>query len=283
MKVFINGKIIPLEEANISILDRGLLYGDGVFESFRTYNRRPFLLEEHLKRLLAGAKALKIRAPYSLSYLKLSVLKTIASNHCKEYYIKIIITRGKSRGHGLDFSNVEGKPTLIILIEELKEYPRRIFSLGWKAVIATVRRAEIPTARIKSLCYLDNALAKDEARKAGADEAFLLDQKGNVVEGTASNIFLVKYGEIFTPPAEGPILCGITRNLVLRLAKQSAIKLIEKPIDPKEFYNCDECFITSSGAGIVPVTRIWKRKIGSGKCGPITNTLIALYQAETTK
>jgi branched-chain amino acid aminotransferase len=215
--------------------------------------------------------------------LKLAVLKTIAANKFKECYIKIVITRGDARGHGLDFSNSTGKPNVIILVEELKEYPKDTFIKGWKAMISTVRRPEIPTSRIKSLCYLDNALAMAEARKAGAGEAFMLDEKGNVVEGTVSNIFIVKLGTIYTPPVEEPILAGITRNLVLKLAKQSAFRAAEKIIDTKGLYNCDECFITMSGAGIVPITQIWNRKIGSGRCGPTTQKLILLYQAETQK
>lgn len=283
IKVNLNGKIIPLEEAKISVLDRGLLYGDGVFESLRTYNRRPFLLDEHLKRLLTSARRLRIRIPLSLAQLRLAVLKTMAANKFEEYYIKIILTRGEARGHGLNFTNSAGKPTLIILVEKLKEYPKTTFTQGWKAIISSVRRAEVPTTRIKSLCYLDNALAKDEAHKAGADEAFLLDEKGRVVEGTVSNIFIVKHGNIYTPPAEGPILCGITRGLIIRLAKQSGLNVSEKSIDPKEVYTCDECFVTLSGAGIIPITKIWNKKIGNGKCGPITQKLILLYQAETQK
>lgn len=267
----------------ISVMDRGLLYGDGVFESLRTYRRRPFLLDEHLKRLLKEVKQLKIRLPYSLGKLKLMVLKTIAANKFKEYYIKMIVTRGEALGHGLDFSNSAGKPNVIVLAEELKEYPKSIFTQGWMAVISSVRRADVPTSRIKSLCYLDNAIAKTEARKAGADEAFMLDEKGHVAEGSVSNIFIVKLGTIYTPPAEAPILRGITRDLVIKLAKQSALRLVEKNINPKELYNCDECFITFSGAGIVPITRIWNRRIGKGVCGPLTQKLIMLYQAETQR
>jgi len=282
-KVFFNGKVIPLADAKLSVLDRGFLYGDGVFESLRTYNRRPFLLDEHIKRLLAGAKLLKIKPPCSPAQLKLAVQKTMASNPFREHYIKIIVTRGESMGHGLDFSNSTGKATLIILDEDLKEYPASIFTQGWKAIISSVRRAETPTSRIKSLCYLDNALAMSEARRSGAREAFMLDEKGRVAEGTISNIFIVKHGEIHTPPTEEPILAGITRNLVMKLARQSALKSSEKAFVPKDIFNCDECFITFSGAGIVPVNSIWNRKIGNGKCGPITDNLIRLYQAETQK
>jgi len=283
LKIYLNGKIVPINDTKISVLDRGFLYGDGVFESLRTYHHQPFLLEEHLKRLLAGARFLKIRAPSSLSQLKTAVFKTLAANKYKEYYIKVILTRGETRGHGLDPSNVSGKPNLIILVEELKEYPKTLYVRGWKAIISNIRRTEVPTSRIKSLCYIDNILAKAEAKKQGADEAFMLDEKGHVVEGTVSNIFVVKLGTIYTPPIDEPILSGITRKLVIKIAKQSALELAEKIIEPKDLYNCDECFVTMSGAGIIPVTKIWNKKIGNGKCGPITQKLMLLYQTETRK
>jgi branched-chain amino acid aminotransferase len=282
-KACLNGKIVPLEDAKISALDRGLLYGDGVFESLRTYGGRPFQLNEHIKRLLRGAKLLRIRMAPGAAQLKLAVLKTIAANKFKESYVKIMITRGEAKKHGLDPSAAAGKPTLIVLVEEQKPFPKTIFSKGWKAVISNIVRPNVPTSRIKSLCYLDNILAKLEAGKAGADEAFMLDERRSVVEGTVSNIFIVKHGAIYTPPKEAPILLGLTRNLVMKLAKQSAFRVAEKNLTPKELYTADECFVTFSGAGIVPITRIWNKKIGSGKCGHVTASLIRLYDAEIKK
>ncbi len=282
-KIYLNGKILPLEEAKISVLDRGLLYGDGVFESLRTYRGKPFQLEGHIKRLLKGLKALKIRAPLSASQLKLAVLKTIAANKFKESYIKIIITRGTSKGHGLDPKNAAGKATVIILVEQQKIYPQNIYTNGWKAIISSIVRPDVPTSHLKSLCYVNNMLAKVEAKKLGADEAFLLDEKGHLAEGSISNIFIVKYGTIYTPSADSPILVGLSRNLAIKLAKQAAFKIIEKTITPKEIYTADECFITFSGAGIVPITKVWNKKIGCGKCGSITSMLIRFYQAETLK
>lgn len=260
-----------------------MLYGDGVFESLRTYRGKPFQLEEHIKRLLHGAKFLRIHFPLSASQLKLAVLKTIAANRFKESYIKIIVTRGEAKGHGLDPKNVVGKATVVILVEEQKPYPKKIFTSGWKAIISSIIRPDVPISRIKSLNYVNNVLAKMEAQKAGADEAFMLDERGNIVEGTISNIFIVKHGAIYTPPKEAPILQGLTRNLVMRLAKQSAFRVVEKNITPKELYTADECFITFSGPGIVPITKIWNKRVGSGKCGPITASLIKLYDAETKK
>ncbi|MEE8637728.1 MAG: aminotransferase class IV [Candidatus Margulisiibacteriota bacterium] len=282
-KVYLNGKIVPLQEAKISVLDRGLSYGDGVFESLRTYGGKPFQLEEHLKRLLRGLKTLRIHPPLAVTQLKLAVLRTIAANKFKESYIKIMVTRGEAKRHGLDPSNAVGKPSIIILVEELKPYPKTIFTKGWKTIISSIVRPDVPSSKIKSLCYLNNILAKMEAKKAGADEAFMLDERGNVLEGTVSNIFIVKHGTIYTPPKDAPILAGLTRNLIIKLAKQSAFRVAEKAISPKELYTADECFITFSGPGIVPITRIWNKKIGSAKCGSVTASLIKLYDAETKK
>jgi len=282
-KIYLNGKIVPPSDARVSILDRGFLYGDGVFESLRTYQGRPFQLEEHIKRLLRGTRILRLRPKLSAAQLKNAVLKTIQANKFKESYIKIIITRGEAKGHGLDPSKSAGRATVIVLAEEQKAFSQKTFIQGWKATISRIVRPDVPASRIKSLNYLNGVLAKIEAKKGGADEAFLLDERGFVVEGTISNIFLVKHGTIYTPPKEAPILLGLTRNLVIKLAKQSAFHVVEKNITPKEIYTADECFITFSGAGIVPITRIWNKKIGSGKCGNITESLIGLYRAETQK
>ena len=280
MKVFFNDRIIPLEKARLSVLDRGFLYGDGVFESFRTYNRKPFLLAAHLKRLLAGAKFLKIRGPFSSARLDAAIDRTIAANPFKECYIKVIITRGQAVGHGLDISNACGKPTLLILVEEFAAPPKELYHNGWSVIIPSIRRADQPTSRIKSLCYLDNLLAKAEAKKKGANEALMLNEKGDLVEGTVSNFFLVKGGSLYTPPLAEPILSGVTRHFVIGLARKQGIKIIEKELRPRDLYQCHECFLTLSSLGIVPVTRVGHKKIGSGKCGPVTGRLRRSYPAE---
>jgi branched-chain amino acid aminotransferase len=281
-KVYLNGKLLPLSQAALPVMDRGFLYGDGVFESLRTYGRQPFLLEEHIKRLLSGARSIRLRPPLSAGQIRSAVLKTLAANNFKESYIKIILTRGVAKGHGLALNNTVGKPNFLILVEELKDN-QAAFIGGWKIIISSIKKAELPTARLKSLCYLDNALALAEAKKAGANEALLLDHKGHIAEGSVSNIFLVKLDNIYTPPAEEPILAGITRNFVIKLARQSAFRIVEKPLEPKDLYTCDECFLTMSGSGIVPVVAVWNRKIGKGKPGPITSQLQARYQQETSR
>jgi branched-chain amino acid aminotransferase len=282
-KIFINGKMKESRDAKISVFDRGFLYGDGVFESFRTYHRKPFLTEEHLKRLLAGAKTIRLPLPYSLSKIKLLVSKIIATNRYPECYIKIILTRGEASGHGLNLCNVRGKPNLIILAEKFLPPPHSLFKRGWKVIISSVRKAETPTSRLKSLCYLDNAMARMGASQAGADEAIMLNEKGHVAEGSASNIFIIKSDTLITPPVKEPILAGITRNAVLNIARKAGIKIAEKPLFPGALCSCDECFATLSSYGIVPITKIDNKKIGSGVCGPITHKLISLYRAETGK
>ena len=282
-KIFINGKIKDARDAKISIFDRGFLYGDGIFESFRTYNRKPFLLEEHLKRLLAGAKTIKIHSPYSLSKLKLLISKIIAANTYAECYIKIILTRGDASGHGLNLSNVRGKPNLIILAEKFLPPPQSLFEKGWKVILSSVPKAETPTARLKSLCYLDNIMARMEASQAGADEAIMLNEKGHLAEGSVSTLFIIQAGTIITPPINEPILAGITRTAVLKIAQEANLKLAEKILLPSDLYNCDECFVTLSSFGIVPITKINNKKIGAGLCGPISRKLISLYQAKTGK
>lgn len=282
-KVYVNGKIVPIEDAKISVLDRGLAYGDGAFETLRTYRGKPFQLEAHIKRLLRALKLIRIRPAPSAAQIKLAVLKVLASNKFKETYLKIMVTRGEAKQHGLDPRKGAGRPNLIVLAEEQKPYPKDTFTRGWKAVVSSVMRPNTVTSRIKSLCYLDNVLAKYEAGKTGADEALLLDERGNIAEGTISNIFVVKFQTIYTPPLDAPILAGLTRELVIKLARQSAFRVVEKAITPKELYTADECFITFSGPGVVPVTRIWNKKIGSGKCGAVTASLVKLYDAETNR
>jgi branched-chain amino acid aminotransferase len=282
-KSYLEGKIVPLEKAALPVLDRGFLYGDGVFESLRTYGKKPFQLEGHLKRLISGARLLRIRRLPSFSQLRSAVFKVLAENNFPESYIKIIITRGSAKGHGLDPQNVIGKAKVVILVEPQRPLPKKIFALGWKAIISSIVKPDIPTSRIKSLNYTDAILARIEAKRYAANEAFMLDSKGNLAEGTISNVFIVKNGVIFTPSFDAPILIGLTRNLVIKMARQSAFKVVEKSIGPKDLYTADECFVTFSGAGIIPITRIWKRKISSGKCGYVTASLIDLYNFETEK
>lgn len=250
-KIFINGKIVNEEDAKISIFDRGFLYGDGLFESLRTFNGEPFLLDEHLKRLFKSAAELKIKIPYSKTKIKKIVARLLKLNKFKESYIKIIVTRGEVKTHGLSQKNVKGKASVTIIIEKIAE---RKSNKTWK--IITVKSARGKTAKIKSLNYLENIMTKAAAEKAGADEAIFIDQNGYVLEGTISNIFIVKNGVLITPPLSLPILPGTTRQHIIKLARRKKIKVKEKKIKLKDLYGADEVFLTMAGRGITNIKKV---------------------------
>ncbi len=264
MFIYINGKITNKTE--ISIFDRGFLYGDGAFESLRTYHGIPFLLEEHIKRLQSTCKLLKIKLKIKNFKIKKIINKLMKKNKLKEAYIKIIVTRGESKEHGLSIKKAKGKPTLIIICEKIKDLPK---NTTWKTIVYNKPRTSWIGSRIKSLNYLENIFAKIEADKAGVNEALFQNKNGNILEGTVSNVFIVKNGILITPPLSMPILAGVTRNHIIKLAKKLKIKVIEKNFKKKELKNADESFITSSGPGIIPINK---------KAGPITKKLIKEYQ-----
>ena len=234
------------------------MYGDGAFESLRTYNGKPFLLKEHLNRLASALKILKIKvklpekkiANKIQRLMKAQRLRRAQSSRLKEAYIKIIVTRGESKGHGLSIEKVKGKPTLLIFIEKLNPVPKKC-----KAVIYPHPRAEWIGTKLKTLNYLEGIFARTYAESKGANEAIYLDQKGNVLEGTTSNVFIAKNNTLITPPKSAPILVGVTRNYIIRLAKILGIKVKEKLFKVKDLKNADEAFITSSGIGLVPIKK----------------------------
>ncbi len=250
-KAFFNNKLVDIDSLKISPFDRGFMYGDGVFESLRTYNGKPFLLDEHLSRLEKDAKTIGIKISLTKEKLKAAVLKLIKVNGYKESYIKIIVTRGIAKQHGLSIKNSQ-KSNLIILAEKQEQEQKQ----EWIIKISSIIKYKTPISHIKSLNYLENILAKKEAEEAGADEAILLSPEGYVTEGTISNIFMVKKGVLYTPPLSLGILPGITRSLVIRLAKKQGIKVRERFFTIKDLKKADEVFLTFSGRGIVHVRKI---------------------------
>ncbi|MFA4857983.1 MAG: aminotransferase class IV [Candidatus Margulisiibacteriota bacterium] len=286
MQIYINGKLTNSRDAKISIFDRGFMYGDGVFESLRTYNRKPFLLNEHLKRLFDAAKKLKIvisclptGTANSKAQIPTQIKNLLKINGLNEAYLKIIITRGRSKQHGLSIKNAAQKPTFIIIAEKIAPAASadsdRAGGRVWKIIVVKTARAQSIGAQnkrhrlpiistIKSLNYLENILAKTEAEKSGADEAIFLDKEGNVLEGTVSNIFIVKNGVLITPPLTLPILPGVTRAYIIKLARQLKIKVREKKFKLKELLAASECFLSFSGEGIVPVEQINQHKFPAG-------------------
>ncbi|OGC03314.1 hypothetical protein A2276_00125 [candidate division WOR-1 bacterium RIFOXYA12_FULL_43_27] len=244
MYSFINGKYI--KEPKVSIFDRGFMYGDGVFESLRTYGGKPFLLSEHLARLLNACKLLRIKISLSESGIQRIIQKLMRRNKLKEAYIKIFVTRGEAKGHGLSIKKTKGNPLLIVTTEKLNKQAK-----ACKITIYPLPRSNWIGTRIKSLNYLEHIFARMYAEEKGADEAIFTDEKGNILEGTTSNIFIVKNDTLITAPVSAPILAGVTRDYVIRQAKADGKKVEERLFKLKELLEADSCFITSSGQGVI--------------------------------
>ncbi len=276
--VYINGEFFPAEEAKISVYDRGLLYGDGVFEGIRCYDGRVFKLDEHLERLYASAQAIWLKIPLSFEEMKKAVIETIKVNNLRDSYIRLIVTRG-SFGLGIDPWEVSN-PNIIIIVDKIRVFPQEVYEKGLVAVTVATRRSptDVLDPRIKSLNYLHNILARIEARIAGAAEGIMLNHQGFVTEATVDNVFIVKKGIIYTPPVNIGALAGITRGVVMELAT-NYLKLIvkEELLTRYDLYNADEVFLTGTAVEIVPVVKIDERIIGNGKPGKITNELRRVF------
>lgn len=281
-KVYINGKLYPKEDAKVSVFDHGLLYGDGVFEGIRCYNGKIFKFAEHIDRLYDSAEAISLKIQLTRDELKDAVINTLKANNLKDSYIRLIVTRGVGK-LGLDPFNCEVSQ-LIIITDTIQLYPKELYENGLDAIIVqTIRnhsKALNPT--IKSMNYLNNILGKIECLHAGAAEGVMLNTDGYVAECTGDNIFIVKDNEIYTPPVSAGILIGITRNVVIELAKEAGITVKEEQLTPDDLYNADECFLTGTAAEIIPVATIDGRKISTGKPGKITLSLLKKYQELTT-
>ncbi len=277
LKVYINGKFYPKEEAKISVFDHGLLYGDGVFEGIRCYNGHIFKFSEHIDRLYNSASAIALEISMSKEELKEAVKATLEANNMKDSYIRLVVTRGVGK-LGLDPFNCSD-PQVIIITDLIQLYPKELYEKGLDAIIvSTIRNhSEALNPKVKSLNYLNNILAKIECLNAGAAEGIMLNKDGYVAECTGDNIFIVKDNEIFTPPADAGILVGITRDVVIELANESGIKVREEQLTRDDLYVADECFLTGTAAGVIPVARIDERKISSGKPGEITLSLLKKY------
>ena len=279
--VYINGELIPEQDAKVTVIDHGILYGDGAFEGIRVYSGKVFKLREHLTRLYRSAHALMIDLPITCDEMEEAVLKTLRTNGIVDGYIRITITRGV--GLGLDPRNVKN-PTIIIITDKLSLYPEEMYHAGLKVVTVSTRvtPAQCLEPRIKSLGkYVANIQAKLEANRVGAGEGLMLNIQGYVAECTGDNIFLVRDGKIITPPPYAGILEGITRNTVMGLSRGMGIEVEEKLFTLFDVYEADECFLTGTAAEVIPVSTVDGRKIGSGKPGAMTNKLIEAFHVLT--
>lgn len=280
--VYIDGNYHPKSEAKISVYDHGLLYGDGVFEGIRAYEGIVFKLDEHLDRLYHSAHTIALQIPLTKGEMKKAVLDTLKKNNLRNAYIRLVVTRGIG-DLGLDPRKCS-KPTVIIITEPLIQlHSADKKKNGITAMIAWIKRdpVDATTHEIKSLNYLNSILAKIEANIAGVDEAICLDKRGFICEGVAENIFIVKNGEIVTPPTSTGALHGITRDVAIKLTKKLGYPIVERNITPNELFNADEVFFTGTAAEIVPVREINKRVIGSGKPGPVTQKLMEEFSRLT--
>lgn len=279
MKVYIDGQFVDEEKAKISVFDHGVLYGDGVFEGLRVYDGGILFLKEHVERLYNSAKGIMLKIPIGKEKLEEAIKLSVRENNVKNGYIRVCVTRGVG-DLGLDPRKCK-EPTLFIIVSDIKLYPKENYEKGLEVIIASTRR-NLPQALnpcIKSLNYLNNILAKIEAIKANVDEAIFLNEQGYVVECTGENIFIVKDNCVITPPIYVGALSGITRKSIFKLVKENLNSdVIEKLFTDYEIYTADECFLTGTAAGIVPVVKINGREIGDGRPGKVTRLLIRKFE-----
>jgi branched-chain amino acid aminotransferase len=267
---YVNGVFVPKEEAKVSVYDHGYLYGDGIFEGIRAYDGRIFRLEQHLDRLYDSARYLMLEIPLSRDEMRAAIVETVRRSGLRDAYIRPVISRGVG-DLGLDPRKCK-TATVVIIVDTIQLYPQEAYERGLRAVTATTRktRPDALSPQAKTLNYLNNIMARLEANRAGAHEAIMLTSDGYVCECTADNFFLVRRGELWTPPAFLGILKGITREAVMTLARALEIPVFEKVFTLHDVYTAEECFLTGTGAELGPVTEVDARPIGTGQPGPIS-------------
>ena len=277
-KIWLDGEIVEEAEARISVFDHGLLYGDGIFEGIRFYEGRVFRLEEHIDRLFMSAKALLLKMPLSHGEICEAVLETIRANGLTDGYIRLVVTRGIG-DLGLN-PYLCPNPSMFVIVSGITLYPAELYENGLEVVTCSTRR---PTAaslspQVKSLNYLNNVMAKVEALKAGAKEGLMLNEQGYVAECTGDNVFIVKKGEVLTPPVSDGSLDGITRQVIFDLCKELGISIREVSMTRYDLYTADESFLTGTAAETIPMVKLDEREIGDGKPGPVSLKLIEAFR-----
>ena len=278
MKIYLNGDLVAKEDAKISVFDHGLLYGDGVFEGIRLYNGCIFKLEKHLERLEFSAKAILLDLPLDREQLKKAVCDTCRANNLENGYVRLVVTRGP--GHlGLTPDGC-GPGNVIIIADDIQLYPEELYEKGLKIISVPTRRinaSALPPA-IKSLNYLNNILAKIEAKKVGFQEALMLNDKGEIAECTGDNVFMISKGILYTPPLDAGSLRGITRGAVIDLAAELNLPCREQALTRYDLWTAEECFLTGTAAEVIPCVEVDHRIIGDGVPGSMTRRLIELFR-----
>ena len=281
LTIYVDGEFLPESEAKVSVFDHGLLYGDGIFEGIRFYNGRVFRLEDHLERLWDSARSICLEIPMSRREMTEALLETIRQNDLREGYIRLLVTRGVGN-LGLNPAQCK-RPSVIIIATTVMLYPEKAYREGLTVVTCATRRTNPASLNpaVKSLNYLNNVMARIEANIAGADEALMLNDEGYVAECTADNLFVIKRGEIFTPPISAGALRGITRAVVFEIAAELGLKVSEINVTRHDVFIADECFLTGTAAEVIPVIKADSRVIGTGKPGPISTRVIARFREIT--
>jgi len=281
MKIYIDGKYYDERNAKVSVFDHGLLYGDGIFEGIRAYNGRVFKLREHIDRLFCSAKSILLNVPMAHPDIMAAIVETCRRNKVRDGYVRLVVTRGPGT-LGLNPNRCKS-PSVIIIAGKIQLYPEELYQKGMEIVtVPTTRNLHSAlNPAIKSLNYLNNVMAKIEANNAGCEEAIMLNAEGFVSECTGDNLFIVKEGQVLTPPLTAGALYGITRRVVMELAAQGGSKVSESDLTRYDLFNADECFLTGTAAELMPVVKIDGRVIGAGTPGPITGSLMTQYHALT--
>lgn len=273
LKIWLDGEFVDEADAKVSVFDHGLLYGDGVFEGIRVYNGKVFELGAHLRRLYKSAKMIRLEIPLDKGELSAAVEKTVEANGITDGYIRLVVTRGAG-DLGLNPFVCE-ESGLIIIADKIQPYAEELYETGMKVISATTVRNH-PLAlppQLKSLNYLNNIIAKLEALDSGTAEAIMYNHEGYVAEATVDNVFIVRDGIVYTPPVAAGALEGITRNLIIRLAMQENLEVVEKNLTRNDLYTCEEFFLTGTAAEVIGVVEIDGRTVSDGKPGPITKRL----------
>jgi branched-chain amino acid aminotransferase len=284
MKIWLDGELVDESAAKISVFDHGLLYGDGVFEGIRFYNRRVFRLEEHIRRLFDSARAIVLEIPWTREEVCRSVVETVAANGLDDGYIRLVVTRGTGT-MGLS-PYLCKRASMFIIASTISLYPQEHYEKGLSVITSATRRpapgALMP--QVKSLNYLNNVMAKVEAIQAGALEAVMLNEQGYVAECTGDNLFILRDGVLHTPQVSDGALDGITRRVILELADQLGIPKVERSLTRYDLFVADEFFLTGTAAEVIPVVSLDRRVIGDGTPGPLTKRFISAFKglASTT-
>ncbi len=278
MKVYLDGQLVEQEDAKVSVFDHGLLYGDGIFEGLRLYGGNIFRFEEHLERFEFSAKALMLNLPWTRQEISDAVCETCRANGLVDGYIRLVATRGVG-DLGLSPWNCP-KPSLIVIADKIALYPEEYYEKGLKIVTVPTRRMN-PAAlnpAIKSLNYLNNVMGKIEAQQFGALEAIMLNDQGLVAECTGDNVFVLQKGQLYTPSAQQGALKGITRDSIFDIAEELGVPISEHELTRYDIWNAEECFLTGTGAEVIPVVALDGREIGSGRPGTLFKRVRESFQ-----